>query len=149
MLNVNTKKKIFNACNDELLLHSNSEGQDQPVHPHSLTWIFSGLFLSIHIFCSIHYYTPGMPKGYIVFVGFVRPSVRLSVLPSVLLSVHQSVIPSVNTCYNQVLLRSFFDYVYICSHLSETVHIWYGGGGTWEGSLPFYIYGPLGHASIK
>ena len=22
-------------------------------------------------------------------------------------------------------------------------HIWYGG--TWEGSLPFYIYGPLGH----
>ena len=28
--------------------------------------------------------------------------------------------------------------------LIKTFHIWYGG--TWEGSLPFYIYGPLGHA---
>ena len=47
-------EKNFNACIDELLLHSNSEGQDQLVHPHSLIWMFSGLFLFIHIFYSIH-----------------------------------------------------------------------------------------------
>ena len=91
-----------------------------------------------------------------------RPSVCLSVLPSV--------IPSVNTCYNQVLLRSFL-VMYIStatyqklfifgmgvpgrvhfhstsldrSHSSETIHIWYGA--TWEDSLPFYIYGTLAHA---
>ena len=52
MLNVNTKKSL--TCNDKLLLHSNSEGQDQLVHPHSLVWIFSRLFLSIHILYSIH-----------------------------------------------------------------------------------------------
>ena len=34
MLSVNTKN-VFNACNG-LLLHSKSEGQAQPVHPHSL-----------------------------------------------------------------------------------------------------------------
>ena len=44
-------------------------------------------------------YTPGIPKGYIVFVGSVRPFA----CPSF---VRQSVILSVNTCYNQVLLRS-------------------------------------------
>ena len=51
--NINTKKKMFNACDDELLLHSNSEGQDQPVIPHSLIWIFSGLLQSILVFYSI------------------------------------------------------------------------------------------------
>ena len=45
-----------------------------------------------------------MPKGYIVFVGSFRPFV----CPSFNLSVRPSVIPSVNTCYNQVLLWSFF-----------------------------------------
>ena len=69
-----------------------------------------------------------------------RPSVRLFILPSF----HPSVISSVNTCYNQVLLRSFFDYIYLCSHLSKTIHIWIGD--TWEGSLPLYIFGPLDHA---
>ena len=49
--NVN-RKKVFNACN-ELLLHSNGEGQAQPVHPHSVIWIFSGLPLSIHVFYKI------------------------------------------------------------------------------------------------
>ena len=44
--------KVFNACN-LLLLHSNRESQAQPVHPHSLIWIFSGLLLSIHVFYSI------------------------------------------------------------------------------------------------
>ena len=39
-------------CN-ELLLHSNREGQAQPVLPHGLFWIFSGLLLSIHVFYSI------------------------------------------------------------------------------------------------
>ena len=73
-----------------------------------------------------------MPKGYIVFVCFVCPFIC------------PSVIPSVNLFYHQVLLRSFFDYLQLCSHWSETFHIWYGD--TWEGSLPFYIYEPLGHA---
>ena len=27
---------------------------------------------------------------------------------------------------------------------SKIFYIWYGG--TWEGSLPFYIHGPQGHA---
>ena len=52
-----------------------------------------------------------MPKGYIVFISSVHPficpsfclCIRLSILPSV----HLSVIPCVNTCNNQVLLRSF------------------------------------------
>ena len=47
---------------------------------------------------SLCYYTPGiqsMPKGYIVFVRSVSPSVC------------PDVIPSVNPFYNQVLLRSF------------------------------------------
>ena len=39
MLKVNIRKKKFNACNDALL-HSNSKGQDQSVHPYSLIWIF-------------------------------------------------------------------------------------------------------------
>ena len=68
------------------------------------------------------------------------PSICLSILPFIL----PSVIPSIITSYNQVLLLSFFDYLYLCSHWSKTFHIWYGD--TWEGSLPFYIYEPLGHA---
>ena len=49
-------KNVFKACNDELLLHSNSAGQDQSVHQHSLIWIFSGLSLAIHLIYSIHYF---------------------------------------------------------------------------------------------
>ena len=44
MLSVNAEIR-FNACNDELLSQLKSEGQDQPVHPHNLIWIFSGLFV--------------------------------------------------------------------------------------------------------
>ena len=76
-----------------------------------------------------------MPKGYIVSVGSVCLSVLLSFPPSIRL------IPSVNTCYNQVLLQSFL-IMFISAATSETIHILYGG--TWEGSLRFYIYGPLG-----
>ena len=79
-----------------------------------------------------------MPKGNIVFVSFVCLLVCLFLG----LSICTSVIQSINTCYNQVLLQSFFNYIYLCSHISETIHIWYRG--TWEGSLPFYIYGPVG-----
>ena len=41
--------KVLDTCNVEVLLHSSSEGQDQHVLPHSLIWIFSGLFLFTYI----------------------------------------------------------------------------------------------------
>ena len=43
--------------------------------------------------------------------------------------------------YNQVLLRKFL-ITYNSAAADQKPFIF----GTWEGSLPFYIYGPLGHA---
>ena len=40
-------RKVFNVCNDELLLHSNSEDLDQPVHHLDLLCIVP-IFYSIH-----------------------------------------------------------------------------------------------------
>ena len=74
-----------------------------------------------------------MLKGYIVFISWVCLSIRLFVS-------HPSVILSVNTYYNQVLLQRFWLPIYVWSHLSEIIDIWYWG--IWKGSLPFYIYGP-------
>ena len=58
MLNV-IQNSDFNTCNDELLLHSKTEDQAQPMHLHSLNWIFYGLFLFTCIFYSIHYVVSG------------------------------------------------------------------------------------------
>ena len=55
---------------------------------------------------SLNFYTPGvqsMPKGYIVFICFVSPSICLSICPSICLDV----IPFINPFYNHVLLWSF------------------------------------------
>ena len=45
---------------------------------------------------------------------------------------------------SQVLLRRFLITYNSAATNQKTSHIWYGG--TWKGSLPFYIYEPLGHA---
>ena len=80
------------------------------------------------------HYTPhirSMPKGYIVFVCSISPFV----CPSFCLSV--------NPFYNQVLLRSFLLLITLQPLIKNFSYLVWGYLG---GSIPFYLYGPLGHA---
>ena len=92
------------------------------------------------------HYIPGilrMPKGYIVFISFVHLSILPSVLPSSFCpSFCPSVILSINTCYNQVLLRSFL-ITYITAATYQKLFILFGTGRMLFRSTSM---DPLGHA---